>query len=74
MKKTKLLFTSLLLVFGISITSCGPTTSEPTTLPPEPFTSEVESNLVEGTDYNEHSQSYSKNKYDYDKKCGISTI
>lgn len=68
MKKTKLLFTSLLLVFGISITSCGPTTSEPTTLPPEPFTSEVESNLVEGTDYNEHSQSYSKNKYDYDKK------
>ena len=70
MKKSNkvLMLGALGIVLGLGVVGCGPTnpTSEPT-LPPEPFKSEVESNLEHEVDYIEHSQTYSKGKYEYDQ-------
>ena len=73
--KTILSLSVLAFVFGAAITSCGPTsnptstpdpTSEPTVSLPDPFVSDVESNLEIDTDYVEHSKTYSGGEYSYD--------
>ena len=74
--KTILCLGVLAFVFGTALTSCGPTsnpttpTTEPSTEPsvsvPDPFVSDVESNLVMDEDYVEHSKTYGDGKYSYD--------